>query len=169
MPLKMLLATADTVGRLIPLIVLVPLVPVPVRDTFIPLVTAVPAVEELVRAIFVAESLLVEVEYVSVVFPLVNIKLPLVNVALPAVKVRFFPVAIVVSPLSAIAPVPVPNVPVPEIAKLPLLCVYPVMFWRAPALVSLDVPPVKSSPSARFKLATLLPLLFRRVRVEVDA
>ena len=41
-----------------------------------------------------------------------SIKLPDVNVAFPAVRVKFFPEAIVVSPLSETAPVPVANVPV---------------------------------------------------------
>jgi len=39
---------------------------------------------------------------------------------------------------------------------------------RAPPLESRWVPPVKSDPSERSRLATLPPLLFRRVNVEVD-
>lgn len=60
--LKVLLAIAVTVGKLIPLIVLVPLVAVPVRDTLVPLVVTVPELALLVKLRDKAESLLVEVE-----------------------------------------------------------------------------------------------------------
>ena len=157
--------------KLMPLITLLSLtLDALVRARSIPfVVTDDPLVFALVRDNKYPLSLLVDVLYVSLVFPLVSTKFPLVKVALPAVKVKLLPVATVTSPLSDTAPVPVPNVPVPDIAKLPLACVYPVMFWRAPAFVKREVPPVKSSPSARFKFATLLPFEFNRVRVDVDA
>ena len=48
---------------------------------------------------------------------------------------KFLLAAIVVSPFRDIAPVPVPNVPAPEIAKFPDDCVYPVDPDIAPALI----------------------------------
>ena len=52
---------------------------------------------------------------------------------LPEATVKSAPVIRVVSPLRDIAPVPVEKVPEPEIAKLPDVWVYPVMFCNAPA------------------------------------
>lgn len=84
-------------------------------------------------------------------------------------SVNVLPDASVVSPLSDTAPVDVENVPVdPDALKLPDVCVYPVMFVRAPALVSLPVPLVNKSPSDRLRFATFEPFELRRVRVEVE-
>ena len=44
---------------------------------------------------------------------------------------------------------------------------YPVIFCSAPALVNLEVPPVKSDPSDRSRFATLLPFELSTVRVFV--
>ena len=41
---------------------------------------------------------------------------------MPDVMVKFLPEAMVVSPFNDMAPVPVPNVPAPEILKLPEDC-----------------------------------------------
>ena len=71
-----LLAMAVTLGRLIPLTVLVPLVELPVKEIFKPLVTAVPAPELLVRDSVAKLSLLVEVVKLSDSFPDDRVKFP---------------------------------------------------------------------------------------------
>ena len=58
---------------------------------------------------------------------------------MPDESVRFLLAAMVVAPLSEIAPVPVENVPAPEIAKLPDDWAYPVSPDIAPAAVRLTV------------------------------
>ena len=78
-----LLAMAVTLGRLIPLMVLVPVVELPVKEIFKPLVTAVPAPELLVKDKDAKLSLLVEVVKMSDIFPDDNVKFPEVKVSLP--------------------------------------------------------------------------------------
>ena len=82
-PLMVLLAMAVTLGRLIPLMVLVPVVELPVKEIFKPLVTAVPAPELLVKDKDAKLSLLVEVVKMSDIFPDDNVKFPEVKVSLP--------------------------------------------------------------------------------------
>jgi len=74
---------AVTLGRLIPLMVLVPVVELPVKEIFKPLVTAVPAPELLVKDKDAKLSLLVEVVKMSDIFPDDNVKFPEVKVSLP--------------------------------------------------------------------------------------
>ena len=119
MPLKILLAMAETVGRLRPVRVFVPEVALPVKAISSPVVETVPAPELLVKFKETNLSVLVEVVRVSEIFPEERVRFPAVIVSFPLVSVRFFPEAMVVSPFKEMAPVPVPNVPAPEIAKLP--------------------------------------------------
>ena len=115
-----LLAIPVTPGRLIPLMVLVPLVPLPAREIFRALVVVVPAVELLVKDSAARLSLVVPVVRVSDSFPDDRVKSPLVRVSLPWVRVKFLVAAIVVSPLIETAPEEVLNNPVEEEAsKLP--------------------------------------------------
>ena len=107
-----LLAMAVTLGRFIPLIVLVPLVELPVKEIFKPLVTAVPAPELLVKDNDARLSLLVEVAKLSDSFPDDSVRFPEVKVSLPWVRVKFLVAAMVVSPLIETAPEEVLNGPV---------------------------------------------------------
>ena len=117
--LKLLLAIPVTVGKEIPLILLVPEVALPVRAILKALVVAVPEPLLLVRDKVARLSLLVEVIRVSLNLPDDKVKLPEEITSLPAVKVKFLPLAIVVSPFKEMLPVPVEKVPAPEIPKLP--------------------------------------------------
>ena len=117
--LKLLLAIPVTVGKEMPLILLVPEVALPVRAILKALVVAVPEPLLLVRDKVARLSLLVEVIRVSLNLPDDKVKLPEEITSLPAVKVKFLPLAIVVSPFKEMLPVPVEKVPAPEIPKLP--------------------------------------------------
>ena len=71
--------------------------------------------------------------------------------------------------MSAIAPVPVEKVPVPEIAKLPEVWEYPVILVSAPALVSHETPAVWRSPLLRLRFATCPVVELVSVNDVVDA
>ena len=71
-------------------------------------------VEDKDKTLPVVRELAVTVEAVVVVPVKVWVDIPV-----PDAIVKFLPAAIVVSPFNDMAPVPVPKVPVPEIAKLP--------------------------------------------------
>lgn len=96
-----------------------------------------------------------------ILIPLLNeaapetFKVPPIDVAPPTVKVPD-PVTEVL-PFSEIAPVPVPNEPLPDCAKLPLVCVYPVTPLTMPADVTFR--PVE----AKLKLAPVLPIVVELV------
>ncbi len=123
MALIVLLAIVVTVGRLTPFMVLVPVVALPVRLTFKPLVVTDPDPELLVKDRLTRLSLLELVVKESASLPLLKVKLPEVMTSLPEVKVRFLPDAMVVSPPMVTSPVEVLNVPVdPEASKLPEVC-----------------------------------------------
>jgi hypothetical protein len=111
-------------GKLMPFSIFVLLVLVAFeRVRLTPLVVMDDAdVLALVRSREASESLLVEVEYVSANFPDDNVRFPDVIVSLPDCMVRSLPVVTVVAPFNDILPVPVENVPLPEIAKLPDDC-----------------------------------------------
>ena len=88
----------------------------------------------------------------------------------PCVRFRFLVAAMVVSPFIDTAPVPVEKVPeLADMLKFPEVWVYPVIFSKAPAFVNLEVDAVESPPSARLRLATLVPFVFSMVNVEVPA
>jgi len=70
-----LLAIPVTLGRLIPLMVLVPVVPLPVREIFKALGGSCPAVELLVRDSAARLSLVVPVVKVSDSFPMTELSL----------------------------------------------------------------------------------------------
>ena len=107
-----LLAIPVTLGRLMPLMVLVPEVAFPVKEIFKPLVVVVPAPELLVKDNAARLSLVVDVVKLSDNLPAVMIRFPEVKVSLPWVRVKFLLAAMVVSPLMETAPEEVLNVPV---------------------------------------------------------
>ncbi len=116
-----MLAKEVTVGKLTPLMVLVPVVALPVRLTFKALVVTDPEPELLVKERLAKLSLLELVVNESASLPDDKVKLPDVMTSLPEVKVKFLPEARVVSPLIETSPEEVLNVPLdPEASKLPL-------------------------------------------------
>ena len=117
--MKVLFPAIVTVGKLIPVVVFVPGVLRPVRAILRPFIETDPDDPPLVKLKAARLVLFAAEEAVCEKRPFAKVRLPAVIVSLPAVSVRFLPVAIVVSPLSEIAPVPVLKVPLPAIEKLP--------------------------------------------------
>ena len=109
-----------TVGKLIPVVVLEPVVLKPVSAMLRPLTATLPVEPPLVKLKEVRLVLLAEPEAVWEKRPLESVRFPWVKVSLPWVSVKFLVAAMVVSPLILTAPVEVLKVPVAvEASKFP--------------------------------------------------